>query len=82
MTTGSDARELWRWRAEAMHEENCARRTVVVELLDEHQEQVVARWQLEGAWPTRWTGPTLDASGTEVAMEEIELAYERLDWTD
>ena len=65
-----------------MREEDGARRNVVVELLDEHHEQVIARWKLEGAWPTRWTGPTLDASGTDVAMEEIELAYERLDWID
>jgi hypothetical protein len=28
----------------------------------------------------RWAGLAFDAGATEVAMEEIELAFERLTW--
>lgn len=82
MTTAGEPSELWQWRQEVVQEKEGARRDVVIELLDERQEAVVARWLLARAWPTRWTGPTLDADGAEVATEEIELACERLDWID
>jgi phage tail-like protein len=51
-----------------------------MELYDESFEHVVARWTLVDARPVRWTGPTLDAIGQDLAMEEIELTYERLEW--
>ncbi len=37
-------------------------------------------WVPERAWPCRWAGPAFDAGATEVAMEEIGLAFERLVW--
>ena len=37
--------------------------------------KVVCRWNLTGVCPVRWTGPTLDASGNQVASETLELAH-------
>jgi phage tail-like protein len=34
------------------------------------------RWNFVRAWPTKWTGPSLNAKGTEVAIDTLELAHE------
>ena len=34
------------------------------------------RWNFENAWPTKWTGPTLDAQANDVAIETLELVHE------
>jgi len=38
----------------------------------------VTQWNLAGVVPVRWTGPTLDINGNQVAMETLELAYEEM----
>lgn len=35
-------------------------------------------WLLKGAWVTKYTGPDLNATASEVAMETVELAYEEI----
>jgi phage tail-like protein len=37
--------------------------------------EVVAQWNLNGAYPVKWTGPTLDATGNQIATETLELAH-------
>jgi hypothetical protein len=54
------------------------RRNVSVVLLDE-QGDPVARWNLRRAWPAKWSGPSLDALGNEVAIESLELAHEGIE---
>ena len=56
-----------------------ARRTATVQLLNEDHTEVVMTWRLLRAWRTKYTGPTLDATGQDVATEELVLAYERLE---
>jgi phage tail-like protein len=56
------------------------KRQVAIRQLDAAGGGVTNTWVLEGAWPCRWAGPAFDASATEVAMEEIELAFDRLTW--
>ena len=34
------------------------------------------RWNFFNAWPTKWTGPTFNAEGNDVAIETLELAHE------
>ncbi|HZI18159.1 MAG TPA: phage tail protein [Pyrinomonadaceae bacterium] len=54
--------------------------TVTIELMDEAHENAVMSWRLAGARPTKYTGPTLNAKGgTDVAIEELVLACERID---
>ena len=36
---------------------------------------VVATWNLAGVFPARWTGPTLDVGGNQVAIETLEIAH-------
>ena len=36
---------------------------------------VVAKWNLDGVYPVKWTGPSLDATGNQIATETLELAH-------
>lgn len=55
-------------------------RTVSITLLDESRN-AVATWTLRRAQPKKWTGPTLAAKGGgEVAMEELVLVHEGIDY--
>ena len=38
----------------------------------------VARWNFERAWPSKISGPTLNADGNQVAIESITLVHEGL----
>ena len=75
---GSD-RRLYTWR-EAIMAGKKDRRRVEIRQLDESFRPTASSWVLEGAWPCRWAGPIFDANATEIAMEEIELAFERMIW--
>jgi phage tail-like protein len=65
---------LWDWIASDPPD----KRTVVITLLDEERVPQV-RFVLRQAWPRKWTGPELNASSSDVAMESLELAHEGLE---
>ena len=72
--------DLFRWWSQVRDGDVVgARRTVTVQLLSEDRTEVVMTWRLLRAWPTKYTGPTLDATGQDVAMEELVLACESLE---
>lgn len=51
------------------------RKTVVITLMDDAMAEV-ASWQLEKAWPTKYTAPDLNATSNEVAIESLEIVTE------
>lgn len=53
-------------------------RTVRIQLLSEDRSETAATWVLEGARPMKYTGPTFNGKGNEVAIEELVLACENL----
>jgi phage tail-like protein len=55
------------------------RRTVTIDLLDESRSPV-CRWVLRDALPRTWTGPTLSGKGADVAIEELVLVAEQIDF--
>jgi phage tail-like protein len=57
------------------------RRDVSVILRDQ-SGQPVARWHFRDALPTKYSGPSLRASGNEVAIESLELAVEGMELAD
>jgi phage tail-like protein len=52
---------------------------VTISLLSEDLTNVVLTWKLLRAWPIKYSFGDLNAKGTDVAMEELVLAYERLE---
>lgn len=50
------------------------RDTATITLLDPNGDTVCS-WTLAEACPVKWTGPTLDAAGNQIATEVLELAH-------
>jgi len=70
--------DVYSWINEVRNGAPNARRTVTIQLLSEDGTPVLT-WKLLRAWPSKFSGPALDAKGTDVAMEELVLSYERLE---
>ncbi len=66
--------ELWKWRKSVM-DGKTIRKSGSVILQNDHGMEV-ARYDFFEAWPCKWKGWDLDGKGTDVAIEEIELAVE------
>jgi phage tail-like protein len=70
----TDDAELWAWRKKSI-DGTIERRNGAIVLCDDTGEEKV-RWNFVGGWPTKWTGPTFNATGNEVAIETLEIAHE------
>ena len=69
--------KLWEWRQKAASGA-VERHTVSITMLDDTGNATIT-WNLFNAWPTSWSGPSLSASSDEIAVEQITLAYERIE---
>jgi phage tail-like protein len=67
---------LWKWMQSVLAG-NPDRRNISIVLLNEHRDPV-ARWNVLRAWPTKYSAPTLSATGNDVSVETLELAHEGL----
>ena len=70
----TDDRELYDWHRRIV-QGDIERKNGSVVLLD-RRGQEVARWNFFRAWPSKWDGPDLNAEGSDVAIETLELAHE------
>ena len=71
--------DLVQWLNEVRDGAQDALKTVIVQLQDESHSGPVQQWRLSNARPIKYTGPTLSGKGTDVAVEELVLASERID---
>jgi len=70
----TDSDELWKWR-QTVIDGKTERRNGSIVLLDEAGAEKI-RWNFTNAWPSKWTGPSLNATSTGVAVEVLELTHE------
>jgi phage tail-like protein len=70
---------LYNWIDEVRSGSQTALRTVTIEMQSEDHTTTVQSWKLTNARPTKYTGPTLTGTGTDVAIEELVLAAERIE---
>ena len=70
---------LYQWIDQIRNGDPAGLRNVVIQLQNEDHTAVVASWKLLRARITKHTSGPLNAKGTDVAMEEMTLAYERLE---
>lgn len=68
--------DFYGWRLE-VENGNIERRDVVVTMMDSAFRPVRAM-MLEGAWPSKWEMPDMDAGSSGPAMERIQLTCERV----
>lgn len=72
------ALNLYNWLDQIRNGDQNALRTVVIRLMSENHEQPVQTWTLLRARIIKHTSGPMNAKGTDVAMEELVVAYERL----
>jgi len=70
---------LYSWLDQIRNGDQHALRNVVIHLQNEDHTAIVQTWILKRARPIKVTDGPLSAKGTDVAMEEMVLAYERLE---
>jgi phage tail-like protein len=70
---------LYTWLNQIRNGDQGAIRTITVQLQNEDHTAVVQTWKLLRARIIKHTSGPMNAKGTDVAMEELVVAYERLE---
>ena len=70
---------LYKWIDQIRNGDQAGFRTVTIQLQNEDHSASVMTWKLLRARIIKHTSGPLNAKGTDVAMEELTLAYERLE---
>jgi phage tail-like protein len=72
----TDSDELWRWR-QTVVDGKTERRNGSIVLLDEKGAEKL-RWNFSNAWPSKWTGPSFNSTGSSIAVESLEIMHEEI----
>jgi phage tail-like protein len=70
---------LYNWLNQIRNGDQAAFRTITVQLQNEDHTQVVQTWKLLRARIIKHVSGPMNAKGTDVAMEELTISYERLE---
>ena len=70
---------LYQWLNDIRNGDQAALRTLTIQLQNEDHTAIVQTWKLLRARIIKHTSGPLNAKGTDVAMEELVVAYERLE---
>jgi phage tail-like protein len=73
------ALDLYQWFNDVRNGNANAGRNVVIQLQNEDRSEIVLTWKLLRAWPAKYTGPHLIGKGKDIAIETLELAFDRLE---
>jgi len=65
--------DLWKWYEDVTRGKIKLQNGTII-LKDSQQSKVMA-WNFKKAYPVAWEGPQLNASGSEVAFERMELVH-------
>ncbi len=71
--------DLWSWLKEVRDGSQAQLKNVTIKLMSEDRQDVAQEWRLINARPMKYTGPSLNGKGTDLAIEELVLAAEQLD---
>lgn len=72
----TDDATLWSWAMAATRGQ--AERKLVRVVLQDREGVEATGWEFHRTLPVRWVGPDLAGDGGQVAIEELELAYETI----
>jgi phage tail-like protein len=70
---------LYNWLNDVRNGTQTALKNVTINLMSEDRETVAQTWRLLNARPMKYTGPSLNGKGTDLAIEELVLAAERIE---
>ncbi len=71
--------DLYQWLDEVRNGSQDQRRTVRIDLMSEDRATVAMSWKLSNARPIKYTAPSFNGKGTDIAIEELVLAAERIE---
>ena len=71
--------DLYEWLNQIRNGDQNAKRNITIQLQNEDHTAVVLTWKLMRASPIKVIYGGFNGKGTDVAMEEMVLAYERLE---
>jgi phage tail-like protein len=69
--TDSKAMQQWFWKTHTQAE----RKEVRVRLMRDNITDALRTWTAADAYPVKWTGPTLTAGSSALAVEILEIAH-------
>ena len=70
---------IWEWREQVEQGKmGDARRHGSIIMYDRNYEEV-ARWNFENGWPSKVSGPALNAGSNDIGVEEMTIVHERLE---
>jgi phage tail-like protein len=69
--------EMMNWR-QSVIDGQIQRQNGSVVLYDLANQTEVARWDFFAAWPTKWDGPSLNAKGTDISIDTMVVACEKI----
>ena len=72
----TDSDELWKWYLTVVEGKPVLKNGSIVLLDDAGQEKI--RWNFSNAWPTKWTGPSFNATSNAIAVEGFEITHEEV----
>ena len=68
---------LWDWYREGLYDGKVTRKSISI-LLRNVEGDIVRRWEVTNAYPTKWEGPQLNTESSQVAIETLELTHHGL----
>jgi phage tail-like protein len=68
---------LWNWHLEFLQGRGKRRDGLIV--LQNEAKLPLKTWTFSRGLPVKWSGPALNASASEVAIESLEIAHEKLE---
>lgn len=71
--------DIYGWLDEVRNGAQNQLKTVIVRLMSEDRATVAQEWKLFNARPMKYTGPSFNGKGTDVAVEELVLCVERVE---
>jgi phage tail-like protein len=74
----TDNVELYNWHKQWADGDPAAPRKNGSIVLRNRQGGEVQRWNFFNGWPSKWTGPALNATANEIAIETLEIVHEGL----
>lgn len=69
----TDSDELWNWYAKVI--QGTIERKEISIVQYNSQQKEMRRWNLDRAYPVKWSGPAFNAGNNAVSIETLEIAY-------
>ncbi len=71
--------KMWQWRKKVEDGKVDEARCNGSIILFDQKNGEVARWNFKNGWPTKISGPSLNATGNDIAVEELVITHEYLE---